>query len=117
MVAISGYLLSSTLMALVAVTAPGLYPFKALRATSSLMIGRKMDLISRLIALVLMLGLIWAVVMLPLILLDLGLKNYEWAANIPFVPLCLNVMACFSVVYGATYLYVYYKNLLDADHH
>lgn len=113
MVAISGYLLSSTLIALVAVTAPGLYPMKAMRAASDVMMGRRMGCVARLIALILTLGVIWVAVMMPIILFDLWMKNYEWAAGISVVPVCLNIMTCFSVIYGATYLYIYYRWLLD----
>lgn len=113
MIAISGYLLSSTLIALVAVTAPGLYPVKAMRAASDVMMGRRMGCVARLIALIITLGVVWAVVMLPIILVDLGMKNFEWAQGIPVVPVCLNIMTCFSVVYSAAYLYIYYRWLLD----
>ena len=108
MIILSGYLLSSSLIALVAVSAPGLYPLKALSAASDLMAGR-------MVAGVLALAIVWVIVMLPLILFDLWMKTFEWTAGIPFVPICLNVMTCFTAVYVAAYLYLYYRWMLNYD--
>lgn len=115
MMVISGYLLSGTLMALVAVSAPGLYPMKALRTASELMMGRRVKLILRLVALILVLGLTWVMVMLPLILFDMFMKQFEWTAGIPFVPICLTAMTCYTCIYVATYLYLYYRWMLKND--
>ena len=114
MIVISGYLLSGTLMALVAVSAPGLYPMKAIRTASDLMMGRRVKLILRLVALALTLALMWVVVMLPLILFDLVMKQFEWTAGVPFVPICFTAMTCFTYIYGAAYLYLYYRWMLKA---
>lgn len=115
MVLTSGYLLSSSLMALVAVSAPGLYPMKALRVASDLMMGRRVKFILRLVALIFILAITWIVVMLPLIMIDLGFKNFEWASNIPFVPFCLLTMTCFTGIYVTVYLYLYYRWMLKYD--
>lgn len=53
MILLSCYLLSSSLMALVAVTSPGLYPFTALMAASDMMAGRRVKFILRLLYLLL----------------------------------------------------------------
>ncbi len=115
MIIISGYLLSSTLIALVAVSAPGLYPLKALHAASDLMMGRRVKFVIRLVALFLTAALMWVIVMLPLILIDMGFKNFEWAKGIPFVPICLTVMTCFTGIYLTVYLYLYYRWMLDKN--
>ena len=114
MILLSGYLLSGTLMALVAVSAPGLYPMKALGTASELMMGQRVKFLLRLVALILVVVLMWVVVMLPLILFDLFMKQFEWTAGIPFVPVCLTVMTCFTCIYVATYLYLYYRWMLKA---
>ena len=115
MVILSGYLLSSSLMAFVAVSAPGLYPMKAMHAASDLMMGRRFKFILRIIALFIILSLTWVAVMLPLIIFDLLMKNFEWAAGIPFVPVCLLVMTCFTGIYITAYLYLYYRWMLNYD--
>lgn len=114
MVLITLYLLSSSLMALVAVSAPGMYPMKALFAASDLMAGRRTKLIIRVIYLLIVAGLIYAVVMTPIILLDLLLKSaWDWMYGIPVVPFCLLAVTCFVFVYATAYLYRYYRYLID----
>ena len=112
MIILSGYLLSSSLIALVAVSAPGLYPMKALHTASDLMAGRRIRFILRIIALILALGVMWVVVMVPLIMFDLFMKQFEWTAGVPFVSICLVIMTCFSCIYITAYLYLYYRWML-----
>ena len=107
------YLVSSSLIALIAVSAPGMYPMRALRTASELMIGRRVKFIIRLIALVLIMCVVWVVVMLPLILFDMWMKTFEWTSGIPFVPVCLSVMTVFTCIYITVYLYKYYRYMLD----
>ncbi|MBR2753787.1 hypothetical protein IKD82_01340 [Candidatus Saccharibacteria bacterium] len=113
MILLSGYLLSSSIIALVAVTAPGLYPVVALSTASELMMGKRIKFIMRLIALILVIGLMWAVIMIPLILFDMAMKQFEWTAGIPFIPICLVIMTCFTEIYATTYLFLYYRYLLE----
>ena len=115
MLILSGYLLSSSLIAFVAVSAPGLYPMKALNTASDLMAGRRIRFILRIIALVLALAVVWVLVMMPLIVFDLLMKQFEWTAGIPFVPICLLVMTCFTGIYVTAYLYLYYRFVLGYD--
>ena len=115
LILLSAYLLSSSLMAFVAVSAPGLYPFKALRTASELMQGRRIRFILRLVSLILTVLITWVVVMLPLIAFDLFMKQFEWTSQIPFVPVCLLVMTCFTGIYVTAYLYIYYRWMLGYD--
>ena len=115
MIVLSGYLLSSSIIAFVAVSAPGLYPLSALRTASELMMGRRIKFIIRLIALIILFIIIWAVIMLPLILFDLWMKSFEWTAGIPFIPICLTIMTSFTCIYATAYLYLYYRWMLDYD--
>lgn len=112
---LSGYWLSSSLIALVAVTAPGLYPMKAMHAASDLMAGRRFKFMIRIMALILALLIMWVIVMIPLILFDLWMKTFEWTAGIPFVSFCLMIMTVFSIIFASTYLYIYYRWMLDYD--
>ncbi len=116
MLILSGYLLSSSLIALVAVTAPGLYPLPALKTASDLMMSRRIRVIIRLLYLIFFLALTWVVVMMPIITLDLWLKSFvSWLEGVPVVPFCLLLMTCFSFIYVSVYLYLYYRRLLDYD--
>ena len=115
MILLSGYLLSSSLIALIAVSVPGMYPLKALNTASDLMMGRRIKLILRIIAGAIALVIMWVVVMLPLILFDLFMKQFEWTNGIPFVPICLTTMTVFTCIYATAYLYLYYRWMLKSD--
>lgn len=103
MITISGYLLSSSLIALVAVTAPGIYPFNALKNASVLMMGRRIRFLLRVVALLFVLAVIWAIIMLPLA----ALKPSTEVLNV-----IITILACFSAMYISVYLYLYYRWLL-----
>lgn len=114
MILLSLYLLSSSLIALVAVTAPGMYPFRALFAASDMMAERRTKFIIRILYLFFVIALIFVVTILPVILLDLWLKSFATALiGLPIVPFAILVVTCFVFMYATTYLYLYYRWLLD----
>lgn len=116
LILLSSYLLPVSITALVAVTVPGIYPMTALNATTDLMQGRRTKFIVRLIFMIIYLGVIWVIVMLPIMWLDLLLKsNIEWWANLraPVASFFLQVMTTFSVIYITAYIYLFYRRMLD----
>lgn len=114
MILISVYCFSSSLIGLAVVTAPGMYPMTALASASDLMMGRRIHFITRLVALLLVVVFIYIIVMIPVILLDLLLKSvFDWLSGVPIVPFMLLVCTCFIFIYAATYIYQYYRWLLD----
>ncbi|MBR0465685.1 hypothetical protein IJJ02_02785 [Candidatus Saccharibacteria bacterium] len=104
MVTISCYLLSSSLIALLAVTVPGVYPFKALVMATELMRGRKVRFVLRILVLVLVLGVIFTAIVLPLSALKVPPE---------VLSIIVELLACFGIIYMATYLYIYYRYLLN----
>ncbi len=116
LILLSSYFLSSSLMALIAITAPGLYPMTALNTASDLVAGRRIRFIIRIIFMFLVLALVWIVVMMPIIMLDTALKeSVEWFNAVPLVQASLLFMTIFTVVYMSVYLYLFYRKLLDMD--
>lgn len=114
MILISIYLLSSSLIALVAVTAPGVYPMRALFSASDLMAGRRTRLIIRVLYLIVVVVLVYMITITPVILLDMWLKSiWEWIYGVPIVPFCILVVTCFVFIYTTAYFYRYYRWLLD----
>lgn len=114
MLLLSAYLLSGSLMALVAVTSPGMYPLRALFAASDLMAGRRTRLVLRVLYLLVVVAFVYIITMLPIILLDLWFKSmWSWIASWPIVPFFLLAVTCFVFIYFTTYLYLYYRWLLD----
>ncbi len=106
MILLTSYLWSSTLMALVAVSAPGLYPLEAIKAANELMIGRRIRFVLRLFALFIVLFVMWALLIWPMAV---------WMPESPVTSIVLTIVGCFSVVYIASYLYLYYRYMLKYD--
>ena len=116
LVLLSAYLIATSFLALFAVSVPGMYPMKALRSASDLVAGRRIKLLIRLIYLFLVLAFTVSIVLVPLIFLDLQLKeHFEIFEGIPFVAFGLIIMAIFSLIYATVYCYLFYRRVLDYD--
>ena len=116
LVILSVYLVSGTLVALIAVSAPGLYPVVAIRTANDLIASRRIRWIIRVLFLFFIFAVLWVIIMLPLILLDLWLKDiWSWAEGIPFISLMLLNLSVSSAVYITTYLYLFYRHMLNFD--
>lgn len=114
LILLSAYLLPSSILALCATTVPGIYPMQAVHATSDLIRGRRTKFIIRVFFVLVFIAVLWVVVMMPLIWLDLVLKqNIEWVEDIPFVPFLLQIMTTFTVIYLTSYIYLFYRRMLD----
>jgi len=116
LILLSCYLLPVSITALVAVSVPGIYPMTAINATTDLMQGRRTKFIIRLLFCIVFLAVIWVIVMMPIMWLDLLLKeNIEWWANLqaPVASFFLQIMTTFSVIYATSYIYLFYRRMLD----
>lgn len=114
LILLSAYLLPGSILALCASTVPGIYPMQAVHATTDMIQGRRTKFIIRMFFAMLFMAVIWVIVMLPLIWLDLVLKqNIEWVEGIPFIPLMLQIMTTFTVIYLTSYVYLFYRRMLD----
>lgn len=113
-VSLVAYWVTSTVIALVIVTLPGMYPLQAMRAASDLVIGRRLRIMYRWAWAATVVLVTWTVVMVPAILLDglIGSKWEQWA-NVPFVPLLVALMASATVVWLAAYVYLMYRKIVD----
>ncbi|MBQ6410251.1 hypothetical protein IJI18_03335 [Candidatus Saccharibacteria bacterium] len=105
MILLSAYFLSGSLMALVAVSAPGLYPLEALKTTNELMRGRRIKFILRIILVLFLVTALWVVIMFPVAALGSDFSS--------FIKVCGVTLACFLAIYVSVYFYVYYRWLLD----
>ncbi|MCL1839582.1 hypothetical protein FWF89_01080 [Candidatus Saccharibacteria bacterium] len=114
LVLLSCYLLPGSILGLVAVSAPGMYPMAAINTASDLMAGRRIKFIIRIIFAFFFLAVLWVIVMLPIILLDFAIKgSADWTAGLPIVPVSLLLMTCFTFIYVSAYLYLFYRKMLD----
>jgi len=114
LILLSVYLVPVSLLSTVAVTVPGIYPMQAVHAVTDMIQGRRTKFIIRLIFSFLFIAVIWVLVMLPIIWLDLVLKqNVDILAGFPIVPFFLQIMTTFTIIYLAAYIYLYYRRMLD----
>lgn len=116
MVILSLYLVSSTLIAMIAVSAPGVYPMAALRTGRDVLAGRRIKFIARILFLILVIAFIYIIIMLPLMLLDMWLKSsFDFLANVPFVSICLLATTVFAFIYASAYLFLFYRRMIESD--
>ncbi len=113
---ISLYWITSTFIALIVVTLPGMYPMQAIKTAGDIVIGRRIRILLRLLWMVLGLAVTWIIIMIPVILFDTWLKSIwtaiEW---VPIVPVALMVLSSFSVVWAASYVYLLYRKIVSDD--
>lgn len=113
---LSLYWISGTFIALVVVTLPGMYPFNALRIAGDLVIGRRIRILLRLLWMILGVGLMWAVILIPVIMIDSWMKSLwteiSWLPTVPFATL---LMSSLAIVWSSSYIYLLYRKVVDDD--
>lgn len=110
------YWVVSTFFALVVITLPGMYPFRALAVAGDLVVGRRLRLLYRILWLIVTVVSWWVVIMIPIILLDSVLKSqFDQIAWVPFVPVAVLIMTTFTIIWVATYIYLLYRKVVDDD--
>lgn len=113
---LSLYWIVSSFFALIIITIPGTYPLWALHTSSKLVSGRRMQLLLRLVWQVGVTMVTWAAVLIPVILIDAGLKQLipaiEW---VPIVPLILVALTSWTVLWTCVYIYLLYRKVVDNE--
>lgn len=113
---LSVYWLVGSFMALVIVTLPGMYPLQALKTAGDLVVGRRIRILLRLLWLVFTLALLWLVTMVPLILFDAWIKGvFPKISSAPLVPVGLLLVSSMTIVWAATYVYVFYRKVVEDE--
>ena len=113
---LSIYWITSSFIALVIVTLPGMYPMHAIRSAGDLVVGRRVRVLFRLAWLLFVTALAWAVVVIPIILFDDWVKGLVPAINwLPLVPIVIIAMASVTLIYTTSYIYLLYRRIVDDD--
>lgn len=113
---LSVYWITSSALALVVVTLPGMYPMQAIKTAGDLVIGRRVRILLRLIWICLLFIVAWAAIMIPIVLFDTWLKSMWQAVEwLPVVPVALLVMGSLTIVTMAAYVYMLYRRIVDDD--
>lgn len=113
---LSLYWITSTFVAMIVVTLPGMYPWQALRTAGDIVIGRRVRILLRLLWMVLGVAIAWVVVMIPVILFDTWIKNV-WSAIewLPIVPVGLLALSSLTIIWAASYIYLLYRRIVADD--
>lgn len=115
-IALTLYWITSTFIALVVVTLPGMYPMQALRIAGDLVVGRRTRILYRLLWLLLTIIIPWLVIMTPIILFDSWLRDiWVWYRAVPVAPIAAAVMGALSTVWACSYIYLLYRKVVDDD--
>jgi hypothetical protein len=113
---LSLYWATSTFMALIVVTLPGMYPLQALKSAGDLVVGRRVRILWRLLWILLLIAVIWSVIMIPTIIGDAWLKSVVPAlAGVPLVPIILLLLGSVTIVVLAAYVYLLYRKVVEDD--
>lgn len=108
--------LTSTFFALIIITIPGVYPMKALSVAKSLVFGRRIRIMMRLIWLSLSTFLGWVIVLLPVILIDMLIrKTWSGVSSLPIIPVLILAMSSATVVWFSVYIYMLYRKIVDNE--
>lgn len=113
---LSLYWVTSTFVALIVVTLPGMYPVQALRTAGDLVVGRRTRILLRLIWLAAISLVALVLVMLPVIIFDAWIKSVvTWLEWLPLVPMALLFMGALGIVWAASYIYLLYRKVVEDD--
>lgn len=116
LIVLSLYWLTSSFMALIIVTLPGMYPWQAVRSASDLVIGRRIRILMRVVWLFVTIGIIWSITIIPTILFSTWLeKVLPFVSNIPIVPFVLLVITTCISVWVSAYVYLLYRKVVDDE--
>lgn len=110
------YWITSTIVAGVVVTLPGMYPGRALSIAGDLVVGRRVRILLRLLWMIGVAILMWAVIAIPIVLLNDWLKSV-WSPfeNIPLVPIVAAILSSTVTVWCSAYVYLLYRKIVDDD--
>jgi len=62
------------------------------------------------------LAVVWILILVPVIVFDTWIKTiFTQIAAVPLVPFVMLVVASFSVVWSASYIYLLYRKVVDDD--
>lgn len=105
---LSLYWITASLLAMIVVTLPNMFPMRALSTASELVIGQRWALALRVVALGVVIFVGWAIVLFPALLLE-GWLRFDW---LPIVPIIAQLLSALTLIFGSVYIYKIYRSLL-----
>ena len=115
-VVLSLYWITGTFIALIIVTLPGMYPYKAIKTAGDLVVGRRLQVLMRMVWMLVVTILFWAIIMIPMILFDKWIKEVlpviDW---LPTIPILLLVLSSMTIIWISSYIYLLYRKIVADD--
>lgn len=108
LVLLSVYWIAGSATAMIIVTIPGMYPWRALAAASDLVVGQRWAIALRVVVMAVVIFLVWAIVLVPALLLD-GWLKFDW---LPLIPVTVQLLGAFTLTYIATFVYKMYRSMI-----
>ena len=105
---LSLYWVSGSIVALAVVALPGNYPLHALDDARTLAMGKRWEIVLRIVVAAVLQLLVWAAILVPAFAFDRWL-NLSW---LPLVPIMVQLMGGFSTIFTSVYVYKLYRSLL-----
>lgn len=116
LVILSLYWATSTVIGLIVVTLPGMYPWEALKAAGDMVVGRRLRILQRLLWMFACNFILMVVIILPVIIIERLIKQVlPVIAGVPIVPVVIALVTAFIIVWSATYIYLLYRKVVDDD--
>jgi len=107
------YWLTSTFIATVAVTLPGMYPSVAIRAAGDIVVGRRLRILFRILWMLVSIAIVWLAVMILIVMFDTWLADrIDWVAAVPWVPILATLLSGAMIVYACSYIYLLYRKVV-----
>ena len=108
--------ISSTLLALVIITLPGMYPMQAIRVAGDLVTGRRIRMLLRYVWMAALVVVSWLVIMIPIILFDDWFKKVVHGLDwMPIVPISIISLSALTLIFTSSYIYLLYRKVVDAE--
>jgi hypothetical protein len=113
---LSLYWITSTFFALVMVTLPGMYPIRAIKTANDLILGRRVRVLLRLVWMATIVILAWIVIMIPVIMVDMWIKDaWDAISWFPTIPILLLVLSTITAIWVSSYVYLLYRKVVDDE--
>ena len=109
--ALTLYWWTSTFIALIIVTIPGMYPGEALRLAGDSVVGRRLRILYRLLYMALPMLLLWIVILIPTVILD-NVIQLNW---LPLVPIIVLILTSITIIWFTSYIYLLYRKIIEDD--
>ncbi len=105
---LSIYWISSSILALIIVTLPQMRPWRAMQIAGELAMGRRVRMLAHIVNLAFIVFCAWVICLVPALFLD-SWMSFDW---LPLIPIMVQALCAFSVLYVATYIYKLYRSML-----